>query len=159
MATHKPLVIIDGLLQELPTGDSLSGNEIIYPSFVGNAQKILTVNDTEDGVKWTNPSNIPPVILESIAANTTFTAAAFDGRTTYMSTATTDITFTIPAGLGPVTHALTIIQAGTGAVIVSPASGVTLRSAENKSKTRTQWSLAMIIPIGTDVYVLGGDLG
>ncbi|UUV43800.1 hypothetical protein RCKICKAPOO_59 [Rhodobacter phage RcKickapoo] len=130
-----------------------------YPSFTGNAERVLAVNATEDGVKWADPVTTPPVTLQSIAANTTLTAEAFDGRTTYMSTAATDITFTIPAGLGPVTHALTIIQAGTGAVIVSPASGATLHSADNKAKTRTQWSLAMIIPIGTDIYVLGGDLG
>ncbi|QXN72526.1 hypothetical protein RCTIPTONUS_56 [Rhodobacter phage RcTiptonus] len=132
-----------------------------YPSFTGNAERVLAVNATEDGVKWTDLSEIdlvPPVTLQSIAANTTLSAPAFDGVTTYMSTAATDITFTIPAGLS-VTHALTIIQGAAGSVIVSPASGVTLHSADNKAKTRTQWSLAMIIPIGLNAYVLGGDLG
>lgn len=205
MAVRKPLVIIDGLLQELPTGDSISGassdgedvttfleltdtpnsyipnkvpqvnstgtglvwvdmpaeaaNEL--PSFTGKAEKFLAVNATEDGVKWTDLPDtnlVPPVTLQSIAANTTLNTSAFDGVTTYMSTASTDITFTIPAGLN-VTHALTIIQGAAGAVIVSPASGVTLHSSDNKTKTRTQWSLAMIIPIGSDTYVLGGDLG
>lgn len=57
MAVRKPLVIVDGLLQELPTGDSISGAtgggsvtpDSILPMFTGTKAKSTLLNNSE----WT----------------------------------------------------------------------------------------------------------
>lgn len=54
MTERKALVIIDGVTQELPSGDSLEGGggSVSYPDFTNNAGKVLAVNETEDDVEW-----------------------------------------------------------------------------------------------------------
>ena len=46
----------DGLLQAQINNISSGGGTASYPSFTGNAGKVLTVNATEDGVEWTTVS-------------------------------------------------------------------------------------------------------
>lgn len=57
MAERKPLVLIGGQVQELPSGDTLpgGGGSAEYPSFTGNSGKHLAVNGTEDDVEWVDP--------------------------------------------------------------------------------------------------------
>lgn len=58
MAERRPLVVIDGQMQELPSADTLpgaGGGTADYPDFTGNAGKHLGVNQTEDGVEWVDP--------------------------------------------------------------------------------------------------------
>lgn len=54
MTERLPLVIIDGQVQELPSGDSIpgAGGSASYPDFTDNAGKVLAVNATETGVEW-----------------------------------------------------------------------------------------------------------
>lgn len=60
MAERLPLVIIDGQVQELPSGDSIpgAGGSASYPDFTSNAGKVLAVNATEDDVEWVEPSGL-----------------------------------------------------------------------------------------------------
>jgi hypothetical protein len=50
-----------------------------------------------------------------------------------------------------------LVQMGTGTVTVGTASGVTLRSTPS-AILRTQYSAASVIKIGTDEWLLMGDL-
>ncbi|WHM52939.1 hypothetical protein [Sulfitobacter phage vB_SupP_AX] len=54
MAERRPIVLIDGDLRELPTGDTLpgGGGSASYPDFTSNAGKVLAVNTGEDDVEW-----------------------------------------------------------------------------------------------------------
>lgn len=57
MTKRLPLVIINGQVQELPSGDSIpgTGGSASYPDFTNNAGKILAVNTAEDDVEWIDP--------------------------------------------------------------------------------------------------------
>jgi hypothetical protein len=50
------------------------------------------------------------------------------------------------------------MQAGAGQITVAGAGGVTLRSNGGKTKTAAQYSLATLLKIATDEWVLGGDI-
>ncbi|WLJ71203.1 hypothetical protein [Sphingomonas phage Birtae] len=57
MAERRPIVLLDGRLQELPTGDTLpgggsGGSGAGLPSLVGNAGKKLRVNAAETAAEW-----------------------------------------------------------------------------------------------------------
>lgn len=51
-----------------------------------------------------------------------------------------------------------IVQLGTGQVTVSPTGGVTLNSADSKTKLRVRYSSASLIKTGTDTWLLVGDI-
>lgn len=51
------------------------------------------------------------------------------------------------------------LQAAAGQITFQAGSGVTLNSKDSKLKTAEQWSPASIKCIGTNTYVLAGDLG
>jgi hypothetical protein len=48
---------------------------------------------------------------------------------------------------------------GTGTVTVAPGSGVTIRNAAAVLTLRAQYSTAMLRKIGTDEWLIVGDLG
>jgi hypothetical protein len=72
------------------------------------------------------------------------------------------ITFTIPPngtvafGIGT---QINIMQLGVGQVTVAPGAGVTLRSANSRLKTATQYAVITCCKIATDTWVVIGNLG
>jgi hypothetical protein len=63
---------------------------------------------------------------------------------------------TVPLSVG---QQVDFLQTGTAQFSFVAASGVTLYSKDSKLKTNAQYSPATIKCIGTDTYVLVGDLG
>jgi len=51
-----------------------------------------------------------------------------------------------------------ILQKGAGQVTISPAGGVTINSADSANKTVAQYSMAGLIKLDTNTWVLFGDL-
>lgn len=66
------------------------------------------------------------------------------------------VTATLPPGL-PRTAQITLLQIGSGAVTVVPASGVTLHNSVGSDVLDGQWSSGVLIAYGQDIYVLAAS--
>ena len=58
----------------------------------------------------------------------------------------------------PIGTQILIMQYGAGQVTVTHSGGVTLRSSGGKTKLSAQYAMASLIKIGTDEWVLAGDI-
>lgn len=72
-------------------------------------------------------------------------------------TSSSAVTVTIPAGLIAGFDCM-ILQLGTGQITFTAGAGVTLRSALSASKTAYRYAAASLIAIGTDEYLLTGEV-
>lgn len=101
------------------------------------------------------------MIALNAQTGTSYTAVlADDGKLITCDNASA-ITFTIAPnssvafGIGT---QINIMQLGAGQVTISPGAGVTLRSAGSKLKTNGQYAVATCCKIGTDTWVIIGNL-
>jgi hypothetical protein len=58
----------------------------------------------------------------------------------------------------PIGTQILVMQYGAGQVTVTHSGGVTLRSSGGKTKLSAQYAVASLIKIGTDEWVLSGDI-
>ena len=58
----------------------------------------------------------------------------------------------------PIGSKITIVQEGIGKINILPSNGVTIKSANNKVKSKTQFSVLNLIKTDTDTWLLYGDL-
>jgi hypothetical protein len=65
-------------------------------------------------------------------------------------------TVTVPAAL-PVGFNCTIVQAGTGQVVLLEGAGVVIRHPLSHLRTNTQWSVVSLVEVATNAFVLSGD--
>jgi hypothetical protein len=79
-----------------------------------------------------------------------------DGKIITMNNAS-GITLTVPAGL-PIGFNCTVIQLGTGSVLISGTGGVTLNSYQSKFRTIGQHGAASIMSYTTNVFNVAGGL-
>lgn len=68
-----------------------------------------------------------------------------------------DITVTVPSGLTG-TEPVTFEQTGAGQVIFSAGGGVTINAFDSADRTAGQYATATLIPKGSDVYTLMGNI-
>ncbi len=69
-------------------------------------------------------------------------------------------TFTVPNNSSvafPIGATLSVMQAGTGQITLTPVVGVTINTASSLT-TRAQWSIISLVKISTNVWVAAGDL-
>lgn len=123
------------------------------PDLTGNAGKLLKVNATEDGLDSVDLS----LALSTEATSRNLTNADFAGNKILLSSSASAITFTIPSGLTG-TEPVTIVQDGAGQVTIAAGAGATLNSADGNAKSRVQYSSMTLVPVGTNTYLLMGDL-
>lgn len=90
-------------------------------------------------------------------AGTTYTLAEVDRSQILLFTNSAAITLTVPTGLSTVFDTM-IVQTGTGQITVSPAVGVTVNAALSATKTAYQYAVATLLPIGTDTFILSGEV-
>jgi hypothetical protein len=86
--------------------------------------------------------------------------STFNGRI-IRSDDTTPVTYTLPNNL-PVAFNVVVIQRNVGQITLSPAAGASLHSPSGFTKTRTRYSMIMIVVddngSGTAAeYILSGD--
>lgn len=125
-------------------------------SFVGAGGHSVKVNAAESGLEYVAPPNENPTFNAQIGTAYTLVEADFSGKQIVEMDNTAANTITVPAGLtgkGPVT----VAQVGTGQTSFAAAVGVTIRSA-NGLKIAAQNGMATLIPRGTDIYYLTGNL-
>lgn len=93
-------------------------------------------------------------------SGTTYTLALTDAHKLVTFSASASTTLTIPTNSSvafDIGDQVNILQLGAGQITISGA-GVTIRSEGSKTKTRGQYALATLIKIGTDEWVLIGNL-
>lgn len=102
---------------------------------------------------------IPFPAINSTAA-TAYTLTLADNNDTVQFTAATAVAVTIPTNATaafPIGSQILLLQYGAGQLTVGGA-GVTIRASGGKLKSAVQYSLLTLLKIGTDEWVLGGDI-
>jgi len=87
---------------------------------------------------------------------TTYTLAASDNGKVVTFNNASNITLTVPAGLGAGFNCL-IVQLGAGTVTPT-ASSTTIHQRQSLTKTAGQYAAASLVAYAADVFVLSGDL-
>jgi hypothetical protein len=93
-------------------------------------------------------------------ASTAYTLNLNDNNDTVQFTAATAVTVTIPTNATaafPIGSQILLLQYGAGQLTVGGA-GVTIRSSGGKLKSGAQYAIMTLLKIGTDEWVLGGDI-
>lgn len=106
-----------------------------------------------DGTNWIYPGD--PRIVSSTSASYDLSESDLDGRTIIELSNSGTVTFTLTdglVGLGP----CTVINTGGGEIVFTEDTSSSLQSIETALKTQYAW--ATIIPRGSDVYHVGGNL-
>lgn len=88
---------------------------------------------------------------------TAYTLSELDRSFILLFTNAAAITLTVPAGLSALFDVM-LVQTGTGQITVTPAGGVTINAALSATKTAYQYAVATLLPIGTDVFILSGEV-
>ncbi len=100
-------------------------------------------------------------ITENAQTGTTYTLVIGDDHKLVSCSNSSAITLTIPTNESvafPVGTQILILQKGTGQVTISKATGVTVNSVDGANKTVAQYSMAGLIKLATDTWILFGDL-
>jgi hypothetical protein len=90
-----------------------------------------------------------------------YTLTLADGGKSVNISSALAVTLTIPLNSSvpfPLGQRIDIIRSGVGSVQVVPASGVTINSKLNNRHLTAQYSAATITKVGTDSWILVGDL-
>ena len=116
------------------------------------------------GSEWLPVASAFPTAHQRFIKNsaaTTYTLGVDDVSKALVFTNSSSITLTIPPeSTYPFVDGQTfiVIQKGSGVITVAAGSGVTLRSKSNYVNTAGQYSEVRLIKIGTDEWLLSGDL-
>lgn len=127
----------------------------------GNIEHLYTMGTATQG-SVVNIVNQPigTAITSAATAGSVYTLVTTDSGKLLMCAGTASGTVQIPLNSSQafvVGQKVDLVQMGTGTVTVGTASGVTLRSTPS-AVLRTQYSAASVIKIGTDEWLLMGDL-
>lgn len=109
--------------------------------------------DGADGADGTDGADFPAKTIVTKTGAYTLTDVEFAGNVVLKADSASAFTLTLNTGLVGV-EPLNIVQYGAGQITV--AGTATLRHAVGP-KTRTQYSLIAVVPIGTDEYLIVGD--
>ena len=119
-------------------------------------------NSTRGCHQWTDGSSWYDE--QAVAINTkstTYTLVLADANSKLIQmTNTSAATLLVPTNANvafPIGSVVTLVQWGTAQVTITGESGVTLRFTPG-NKTRTQYSTACLVKMGTDEWLLSGDL-
>ena len=88
---------------------------------------------------------------------TTYTLSESDRSQILLFTNAAAITLTVPTDLSTLFDVM-LVQTGTGQITVAGASGVTINAALNATKTAYQYAVATLLPIGTNTFILSGEV-
>ena len=91
-------------------------------------------------------------------SGTSHSLSSINNNRLTLFTANSGVTTTVPSGLTDGFSCLLVQTTASGQVTISGASGVTVRSALSSTKTAYQYAVASIIKIGTEEYLLSGEV-
>jgi hypothetical protein len=118
--------------------------------------------DWANAGSFAGPDGAPgPIALVDLkaedTANYTVQESDLDGNVIRRINSSSNLTVTIPSGLVG-TEPFTVVRKGSGTVTFVAGSGVTINSADNALAIARRYASAIVIPEGSDVYLLIGDL-
>jgi hypothetical protein len=173
--SNKDFRVKNGLVVEGTTA-TVNGNNVLTTASDINDLADVNTSGVADGdtlvystisQTWTaqapggSSSNYDSIKDITSQTGTTYTLALTDSNDLVKADNATGIAITIPKNsvtAFPTKTEIHIVQYGVGQVTFQPVDGdVTIRSTPGL-KTRDQWSMATLIKIDTDEWVLTGDL-
>ena len=91
---------------------------------------------------------------------TTYTLVAADSSKVVTASNTSAITITVPPDVYVAGDIITVVQTGAGQVTFAEGSGVTINSVgtADAPKLRAQYSAAQVICVGSNSFVIVGDI-
>lgn len=128
----------------------------VPPSMSNSAGMIVRVNAAGTALEYVSPGNM---IVKSTGA-TAYTAVLGDAGALILTTAATDVTFTVPPVIDVAFRQGDVIclnQYGLGQVTFEPGAGVTILSSDELMSTRKQYAEVALIYVGTDTWLLIGE--
>lgn len=142
-------------------GDLFVGtaNDTIGKLPAGTDGKIIVADSTKTtGLDWVRAGQLPVYNITTTSTNVypDLTYAGALVRSTATSSVVVEISSDSVVNFAVGTQ-ITIVQEGTGLVTVTAASGVTIRATPGY-KLRTQYSVATLIKVETNIWILFGDL-
>jgi hypothetical protein len=141
------------------TGDTLYHNGSNWVDLpLGTSLQVLRTNVGATAPEWFAADGVyAPVetVTEDTSTTRTLTSADFGGGVIISANNALAITYTLNTGLTG-TKTLTVIQRGAGAITFSGTA--TIISKDNNVLTAAQGVAVSLIPLGSDVYSLIGDL-
>ena len=90
-------------------------------------------------------------------SGTSYTLSNVDRSKILIFTASGATTVIVPTGLS-ILFDVMLVQSNTGQITVSGVSGVTINAALNATKTAYQYAVATLLPIGTNAFILSGEV-
>lgn len=114
-----------------------------------------------NGTDWAPQSISAALISVNAQTGTTYTLVIGDAGKLVTTSNASAITLTVPPNSSvafPTGTVINICSIGAGQTTIAPGSGVTIGSADSKTKLRVQYSSASLIKTGTDTWILVGDL-
>lgn len=127
-------------------------------SYTGHGGKLLAVKASQDGVEFVRPG---VRTVDQVERTGNFTLAAAD-KDVLLANSGSDITGTVPTNASvpwAIGRSVSIHRVGAGRLIIAAAVGVTVRTPTGANpEARDQNSTVTLLKIGTDVWLLTGDL-
>lgn len=136
-------------INDLTAAAALTGTEIFHGVQSANSRKI-TINQVADYTKAF-------IALDDETVNYDVVDADLAGGVVKGIDNGSAITVTVLNTLTG-TQPCTFWQKGAGQVEFIAGSGVTINSASGNRKLRVRYSAAVLIPLGSNTYLLAGDL-
>jgi hypothetical protein len=159
-----------GFSLEQPTGDYANGGvsgsailpcvatdyfELKYFTSIGGTP--YDVNFTVEALTHSLATPVPSPAIVDKTASYSIADADLTGNVTQTANSTSAIVVTVPPGLVKL-EPITIIRKNTGAVTFAAGAGVSILSADARLSLRSRYSSGTLVPAGSDVYYLVGDL-
>lgn len=135
----------------LNTDWTKSGSDISYTT--GN---VSTTGNLTGGNVATSTLSGFAANFNTITTGTTYSLVASDNGKIININVSAAFTLTIPSGL-PVGFNCTIVQYGTGQITLA-TSGTTLKNRNSFNKSAGQYSIITIINMGTETYIVSGEM-